>query len=183
MFRNRQRRDPSTRRRIRSDSLRMTEVCIFADHQITRDYAITRSISVSPCLRGRFLVFSAPPRLRGEYALQITRSLHSASSAYAVGTNGDSWVATWRRPEITLIHCSADSITITLTNRTKSPQTAASSWSLKILRCRPAMAGPEANCRACASNPIRGLGSKTLCHDAANVTDTSHASGPSVTHM
>src|SRR5689334_6568951 len=116
------------------------------------DYPITRSSSVSLCLCGRFLVFSAPPRLRGEFSFsitrstdhRITRSLHNASSAYCVATKGDSCVAAWRWPEITLTHCSADSITITLTSTTKSPQTAASNWSLKIRLCKPPMAGPAA---------------------------------------
>ena len=43
------------------------------------------------------------------------------------------------------------------------------------------MAGLAANCRACARNPIRGLGSNILCHDAVNVTETSHTSGARVT--
>ena len=103
------------------------------------DPPISRSLaySVPLCLRGEMFggFFFAPPRLRVAPALPITRSPdhqitrfpHTASSANCVATNGASWVAGCLRPEITLIHCSADSITITLTRATRSPQTAASS--------------------------------------------------------
>ena len=49
---------------------------VFSDHPITRDLPMSRSFpSVSPCLRGEILqlLFSAPPRLRGELAFSITR--------------------------------------------------------------------------------------------------------------
>ena len=51
-------------------------------------------------------------------------------------------------PESTVIHCNADSITMTLTSNTRSPVTARSSRSLKSLRPRSAVTGPFASCRA-----------------------------------
>src|SRR5262249_56027769 len=86
------------------------------------------------------LISSVPPCLRGELVFQSTRSPdppitrfpHSASSAYAVATNGASCVAACLRPEITLIHCTADSITITLTSTISRPQTAASRRPFKM---------------------------------------------------
>src|SRR5689334_17740381 len=91
---------------------------------------------------------------------------HAISSAKRVGTKGASWVTGCFRPEITLIHCKADSSTMTATSTTNSPVTAKSRRSLKSLRPRSAVAGPDMSCRAWARKPMRGLGSNILCHEA-----------------
>src|SRR3954468_1285745 len=74
---------------------------------------------------------------------------------------------------------------ISATRTTNMAVTTASRRSLKTKReTSVAFAGtaPDANAEACARNPMRGFGSNTLCHEAANVTATSHAKGASVTH-
>src|SRR2546426_962243 len=153
----------------------MTRTCRVPDHPITQTFVF----SVPPCLRGEALVSDLP--ITCDHP--ITRSPHSASSTYRVATNGASCVAGCLRPEITLIQTIADSTTITLTSATSNPQTAASRCALKICRCTPATFGLWASLSACASRPIIGLESKTLCQDAANVTATSQHSGASVTHI
>ncbi len=82
-------------------------------------------------------------------------------------------------------HSIADSARINATRTTNIAVTAASSRSLKTRReTSHALAGtaPDANPAACARNPMRGFKLNTLCHEAANVTATSHANGASVTH-
>ena len=108
--------------------------------------------------------------------------IHPCSSvAKPLGTNGVSFTPACLRPESTLSHRNADSIKINATIKIKTPVTSASRRSLKMRREFAAVAGPIASCRACARNPIRGLGSNILCHEAVKVTATSHSSGVRVT--
>src|SRR5580704_11987816 len=108
-------------------------------------------------------------------------SLHPRSSANRVRTNGDSFTLTSLAPLRIPHHCRADSISTSVTITISIPVTAASSRLLKISREVAPDAGPAAKIFACARNPTLGSASNILCHDAVNVTETSHASGTSVT--
>src|SRR5215469_1419458 len=88
---------------------------------------------------------------------------HPCSSvAKRVDTKGASRTLAALRPLSTRNHSRADSITITAIRTAITPVTIASSRSLKTSRPVVLVAGPVASCCACARNPMRGLGSKTL---------------------
>jgi len=114
--------------------------------------------------------------LHGVYA----KSLHPCSSvAKRVVTKGDSFTLACLRPESTFTHSTTDSIRIRVIIAIRVPVTIASRRSLKIKR--RLAPGLETSCAACDKNPMRGLGSKILCHEAVNVTVTSQTRGTRVT--
>src|SRR6266481_2627359 len=99
---------------------------------------------------------------RLELSSQQSDCLHPCSSAKRVATNGDSFTLACLRPESTRTHSTIDSIKIKPIITIKVPVTNASRRSLKIRRTF--VPGLAANCVAWDKNPIRGLGSKILCH-------------------
>src|SRR5579859_1106114 len=73
-----------------------------------------------------------------------------------------------------------DSKSTKATITTSIAVTAASSRLLKMRRAVAEFGGAAARALACARNPIFGLGSRILCHEAVKVTATSQASGARV---
>src|SRR6185437_671248 len=114
----------------------------------------------------------------GQNCAEHANKFHPRSSASRVITNGVSVVAEALRPDNAPIHCRTDSISNSATMRISNPVTTASKRLLKMSRALPPAA---ASCRACARKPMRGSGSKILCHDAVNVTMTRKVSGTKVT--
>src|SRR5262252_6056083 len=106
---------------------------------------------------------------------------HAFSSANRVNTKGASFTRASSLPIRTRIHWCIDSIKTSVTITTRPAVTAASSRLLKMSLAVAPVAGPAASACAWAKNPLRGLGSNTLGHDAVKVTETSHPRGMSVT--